>query len=75
MGTYGVLETLKTKLRGVCMLTEEQKKEIEYRINQIARHSYNSVLSAEWKGIKFALKVMGYYPIYEWGEYKIVKLD
>ena len=57
------------------MLTEEQKKEIEYRINQIARCSYNSVLSAEWKGIKFALKVMGYYPIYEWGEYKIVKLD
>ena len=57
------------------MLTEEQKKEIEDRINQIARHSYNSVLSAEWKGIKFALKVMGYYPIYEWGEYKIVKLD
>ena len=75
MGTYGVLETLKTKLRGMYMLTEEQKKEIEYRINQIARHSYNSVLSAEWKGIKFALKVMGYYPIYEWGEYKIVKLD
>lgn len=57
------------------MLTEEQKKEIEYRINQIARHSYNSVLSAEWAGIKFTLKVMGYYPIYEWGEYKIVKLD
>ena len=59
----------------VCMLTEEQKKEIEYRINQIARCSYNSILSAEWKGIKFVLKVMGYYPIYEWGEYKIVKLD
>ena len=59
----------------VCMITEEQKKQIEYRINQIARHSYNSVLSAEWKGIKFALKVMGYYPIYEGGEYKIVKLD
>ena len=57
------------------MLTEEQKKEIEYRINQIARHSYNPVLSAEWTGIKFTLKVMGYYPTYAWGEYKIVKLD
>lgn len=59
----------------VCMITEEQKKQIEYRINQIARHSYNSVLSAEWKGIKFILNVMGYYPIYEWGEYKIVKMN
>ena len=59
----------------VCMLKKKKKKEIEYRINQIARCSYNSILSAEWKGIKFALKVMGYYPIYEWGEYKIVKLD
>ena len=57
------------------MITEEQKKQIEYRINQIARHSYNPVLSAEWTGIKFVLKVMGYYPTYEWGEYKIVKLD
>lgn len=47
------------------MMTEEQKKQIENRINQIARHSYNSVLSAEWKGIKFILNVMGYYPIYE----------
>ena len=75
MGTYGVLETLKTKLRGVYMLTDEQKKEIEYRINQIARHSYNPVLSAEWTGIKFTLKVKGYYPTYEWREYKIVKLD
>ena len=63
------------KKKVVCMLTEEQKKEIEYRINQIAKHSYNSVLSAEWAGIKFTLKVMGYYPVYEWGEYKIVKLD
>ena len=57
------------------MMTEKQKKQIEDRINWIASHSYDPVLSGEWKGVNFALKVMGYYPIYEWGEYKIVKLD
>ena len=59
----------------VCMLTEEQKKEIEYRINQIARCSYNSILSAEWKGVNFVLEVLGYFGSYNFGEYKIVKLD
>ena len=57
------------------MITEEQKKQIEYRINQIARHSYNSVLSAEWKGINFVLEVLGYFGSYNFGEYKIVKMD
>ena len=59
----------------VYMMTEKQKKQIEDRINWIASHSYDPVVSGEWKGVNFVLEVLGYFGSYNFGEYKIVKLD
>ena len=56
-------------------MTEEQKKQIENRINWIYSHSYDSILSAEWKGIDFTLKALGYCAICEFNEYKIIKIN
>ena len=56
-------------------MTEEQKKQIEDRINWIYNHSYDSILAAEWKGIDFTLKALGYCAICEFNEYKIIKIN
>lgn len=56
-------------------MTVKQKKQIEARINWIASHSYNPVLAAEMEGIEFSLKVLGYFAAYEYGEYKILKIN
>ena len=56
-------------------MTEEQKKQIEDRINWIYSHSYDSILAAEWKGIDFTLKALGYCAICEFNEYKIIKIN
>ena len=56
-------------------MTEEQKKEIENRLNWIGSHSYNIALEHEFKGICFMLKILGYYASLNFGEYQVKKIS
>ena len=54
-------------------MTEEQKREIENRLNRMEGHSYNVALEYEYNAINFVLNTLGYYIDWEFCEYKIKK--